>query len=233
MDLVGPKIKTLEATELLWRVQPGQFVQAKHVLGTLTYESPFTGILAVVKGPDAREKKEFAVKACCTGKVTHLAQVDEYRATGVLGSILPCLHEHSFGGLCTQCGFNVDTLEAVQHVEFGVASAGFKVNATAAKEMECQRNNALREQRRLMLVLDLDHTILHTVSGRLEGERIHYFSHGNFSTVLRPHLSSFLEQLRDRFEIYVYTMGTRPYAELVCDLIDPQHVYFRQRIIAK
>ena len=237
MELAGPKIHSAEATELMWRVSPGQFVSVKQVLGTLTYETPFTGILAEVKGPLARDTKQFPVKAGCSGKVIHLAQLDEYRETGALGAIHPCLHEQSFGGLCAQCGLSLEKLDQelkeAPHVDFGIASTGFKVQAKAAKEMEFQRSSALREQRRLVLILDLDQTVLHTVSGRMDGEEVHYFTQGNFSTFLRPHLNSFLEQLKELYEIYVYTMGTRPYAELMCGLIDPQHTFFRQRIISK
>jgi RNA polymerase II subunit A-like phosphatase len=123
----------------------------------------------------------------------------------------------------------------VQHVAFGAASVGFKVNAAVAAESELQRNSALRQQKRLILVLDLDQTMLHTVSGLVEeGEDLHHFPQPTpFTTCLRPHLHEFLESLQDMYEMYVYTMGTRRYAELMVALIDPQQTYFRQRIISK
>ena len=232
MDLEGPKGKDVEVTALTWTVQEGQYVRAKHPIGEVTYTVPFSGIRAQVLGPNARETKQFSIKSPCTGKVVHLEQFEEYRLTRVLGHIEPCMHQASFGGLCAVCSFLLED-EPVMHVDFGAASVGFKVNVTAAAEMEKQRNKALREQGRLILVLDLDQTLLQTVSGIMEGEGLHRFTQAGFTTCLRPHLNEFLESLRDKFEMYVYTMGTRPYAELMCGLIDPHHTYFRQRIISK
>jgi len=232
MDLEGPKGKDVEITALAWTVQEGQYVRAKQSMGELTYTTPFNGIRAQVLGPNARETKHFCIKSPCTGKAVCLKQLEEYRVSRVLGCVEPCLHQASFGGLCAVCSFRLED-EPVLHVDFGAASVGFKVNVTAAAEIEKQRNSALREQGRLILVLDLDQTLLQTVSGLVEGEGLHRFAQAGFTTCLRPHLNGFLESLRDKFEMYVYTMGTRPYAELMCSLIDPHHTYFRQRIISK
>ena len=232
MDLEGPKGKDVEEVELKCSVKVGQYVRAKQVVGEIMYTTPFTGIKAVVLGANAREHKQFQVKSACTGKVLHLSDLSEYRLSGFLGRIEPCLHRASFGGLCAVCSFRLED-EPVQLVDFGAASVGFKVNVTDAAEIEQERNSTLREQSRLILVLDLDQTLLHTVTGVMEGDGLNRFPQANFTTCLRPYLSHFLDSVKEKYEMYVYTMGTRPYAELMCSLIDPHQTYFRQRIISK
>jgi RNA polymerase II subunit A-like phosphatase len=49
----------------------------------------------------------------------------------------------------------------------------------------------------------------------------------------RPGLQDFLTYLSKRYEMYVYTMGTRSYAESVCRLVDPQGIYFGARILSR
>jgi RNA polymerase II subunit A C-terminal domain phosphatase len=49
----------------------------------------------------------------------------------------------------------------------------------------------------------------------------------------RPGLQNFLTQLSQRYELHVYTMGTRTYAESVCRLVDPDGSLFGARIISR
>lgn len=49
----------------------------------------------------------------------------------------------------------------------------------------------------------------------------------------RPGLQSFLEAASLKYEMHVYTMGTRSYAEEVCKIIDPETKYFGSRILTR
>ncbi|UZJ50987.1 hypothetical protein CBS101457_000307 [Exobasidium rhododendri] len=49
----------------------------------------------------------------------------------------------------------------------------------------------------------------------------------------RPGLQQFLTELAEKYEMYVYTMGTRSYAECVCKLVDPQGHIFGARILSR
>jgi RNA polymerase II subunit A C-terminal domain phosphatase len=95
----------------------------------------------------------------------------------------------------------------------------------------------LHEQQKLSLVLDLDHTLVHATADRrastIEGVRslvlpvplppglpppavpqymVHYVK-------LRPHVTSFLREAMEHYEIGVYTAGTRDYAEQIAILL--------------
>lgn len=49
----------------------------------------------------------------------------------------------------------------------------------------------------------------------------------------RPGLTEFLEEANKKYEMHVYTMGTRSYAECVCEAIDPKGTYFGGRILTR
>ncbi|KAF8576120.1 hypothetical protein K439DRAFT_1419191 [Ramaria rubella] len=49
----------------------------------------------------------------------------------------------------------------------------------------------------------------------------------------RPGLQDFLAQMSEKYEMHVYTMGTRAYAESVCTAIDPEGTIFRGRILSR
>lgn len=52
-------------------------------------------------------------------------------------------------------------------------------------------------------------------------------------TKLRPFVRTFLKEASNFFEMYIYTMGERPYALEMAKLLDPGDIYFNSRIIAQ
>ena len=50
---------------------------------------------------------------------------------------------------------------------------------------------------------------------------------------LRPQLASFLAALATKFELHVYTMGTRSYADCICRIVDPTGKLFGARILSR
>lgn len=49
----------------------------------------------------------------------------------------------------------------------------------------------------------------------------------------RPGLTEFLDTLKTRYEMHVYTMGTRAYALEVCKAIDPDQTVFGERVLTR
>jgi RNA polymerase II subunit A-like phosphatase len=49
----------------------------------------------------------------------------------------------------------------------------------------------------------------------------------------RPGTAAFLRSLSQRYELHVYTMGTRSYADCVCRLLDPDGSLFGARILSR
>ena len=49
----------------------------------------------------------------------------------------------------------------------------------------------------------------------------------------RPGLGRFLDDMEELFEMHVYTMGTRSYADAICAVIDPAGSIFGGRILSR
>jgi FCP1-like phosphatase family protein len=106
----------------------------------------------------------------------------------------------------------------------------------------------LLAQKKLSLALDLDNTLLHaTTDARL----IQMFQslYGPYATShrdlhlltvdgayilvkMRPHLSSFLEQASNLFELNIFTMGVKNYALAIAERLDPEHRLIK-RIVSR
>lgn len=50
---------------------------------------------------------------------------------------------------------------------------------------------------------------------------------------IRPGLQTFLDTMSEYYEMHVYTMGTRTYADAICKVIDPEGRIFGDRILSR
>ncbi|KAJ9523263.1 hypothetical protein QJQ45_024045, partial [Haematococcus lacustris] len=113
---------------------------------------------------------------------------------------------------------------------------------------------ALLRRGHLVLVLDLDHTLLNSACfPDLDAETESQLSQRLFAeasslpdsqrelyrserlgvwTKLRPGVREFLARAAEKFEIWVRSAGSRPYAEAMASLLDPEDRYLGGRIIA-
>ncbi|CAA0272307.1 unnamed protein product [Arabidopsis thaliana] len=105
-----------------------------------------------------------------------------------------------------------------------------------------------KKKKKLHLVLDLDHTLLHSVLVSDLSKREKYLLEETdsrqdlwrrnvdgyeFIIKLRPFLHEFLIEANKLFTMHVYTMGSSSYAKQVLKLIDPDKVYFGKRVITR
>ncbi|KXZ53510.1 hypothetical protein GPECTOR_7g960 [Gonium pectorale] len=112
----------------------------------------------------------------------------------------------------------------------------------------------LLNKKRLILILDLDHTLLNSVhTGEVDADAaprlaelqareqeanlgprrlLHCLVDKKLWTKLRPGVFEFLEGLRDSYEMHIYTMGDKAYAAEVRRLLDPGGRLFTS-VIAK
>lgn len=97
---------------------------------------------------------------------------------------------------------------------------------------------------KLSLVVDLDQTVLHaTIDPAVEAlaatrNDIHRIvlpetPDQPYFIKLRPHLHVFLESIATLFELHVYTMGSRSYAQAVVRIFDPTGVLFYDRVLSR
>ena len=48
-----------------------------------------------------------------------------------------------------------------------------------------------------------------------------------------PHVEEFLKQAAEMYELHVYTNGTKEYAKNIAQILDPEHRYFHDRVVAR
>ncbi|KAF7714376.1 Uncharacterized protein PECH_008740 [Penicillium ucsense] len=130
------------------------------------------------------------------------------------------------------------------------------VSAREATRVEEDAKRRLLGSRRLSLVVDLDQTIIHATVDPTVGEWMSDQDNPNFEALkdvrsfqlvddtpgargcwyyikLRPGLEEFLENVSELYELHIYTMGTRAYAQSIADLIDPTRKLFGDRILSR
>ena len=154
-------------------------------------------------------------------------------------------------GLCALCGKDVSGLEAIETVQIIHGSSQLKVTAAEAQRVELGSTQSLLQRRKLSLVVDLDQTILHASIDPVVSAWMADKGHPNHDAVkdvhrfflpdspveyflkLRRGLAQFLLQMKELYELHIYTMGTKSYATQVVRIIDPDSSLFHDRILSR
>ena len=126
-----------------------------------------------------------------------------------------------------------------------------RVNDEIALDISKQDKLRLHHQKKLVLLCDLDHTLIHTTeynpSIKIDNQQIFKFGltvpNENRTTTattsaksikqiqyhatkLRPNLKNFLNNISQKYELYIATLGVRTYAQEISRIIDPEQKYF-------
>jgi len=122
------------------------------------------------------------------------------------------------------------------------------VSRSEADRLRANTVQRALSSRRLLLVLDLDHTLLHSTrlhdvtkeqtdalhavvaSQSKEDELLYHLPHMTMWTKLRPGLRRFLAKAHEIFDLHVFTMGDKYYAAGMAGLLDPQGKLFGGRV---
>ena len=142
-----------------------------------------------------------------------------------------------------------DNLNAEEQAKHFILHSDINLRVTdkEAARLESITFNRLMQDRKLSLVIDLDQTMLHasinpalhsalssipaTSPLRTQIKTImlgkpHYIK-------LRPFWKQFLDMMMLIYEMHIYTMGSRAYAEQIASIIDPSGEYFADRIVTR
>lgn len=172
-----------------------------------------------------------------------LLELSSFSATTSTGSSAPTHHATVVSSM------PVDSTLAPGGLRSYKGRDGFtlKLSDGYAHMMDAARAARLRSVRRLTLVLDLDHTLIHAIEvhdgvGRAgvdsicaTHDEVHVFTEGSatFAVKLRPRVRDFLRSCAALFELQVDTAATRAYARRVCDILDPTGELFGDRIVSR
>lgn len=101
---------------------------------------------------------------------------------------------------------------------------------------------------RLLLILDLDHTLLHSTrtadlspeeTAKLtdilqkqdpKNQELYHLPYMNMWTKFRPGLRKFLSRAKDMYDLHVFTMGDKDYAAGIAAILDPDGKFFGGRV---
>ncbi|XP_064362983.1 RNA polymerase II subunit A C-terminal domain phosphatase isoform X1 [Dromaius novaehollandiae] len=251
---------------LEWKVSVGAAVQIGSVLALCSPLPPAPRpAAAAAPGPAApppagsgastrpqRAGAERKLKAERPGVVRELcARPGQVIAPGgVLVRLEGCSHPVVMKGLCAECGQDLTQLRSKngkQNVPLSTATVSMvhsvpelKVSSEQAEQLGREDQQRLHRNRKLVLMVDLDQTLIHTTEQhcqQMSNKGIFHFQLGRgepmLHTRLRPHCKEFLEKIAKLYELHVFTFGSRLYAHTIAGFLDPEKKLFSHRILSR
>ena len=172
----------------------------------------------------------------------------------------PCEHKAVMKDLCVDCGIDIRNLSEEERrnilseatVSMVHSVPELKVRVDVAEKLGQTEQDSLLKARKLVLLVDLDQTIIHTTNDPKDvpkldkGEEPHsfhlyppghplYSNHPSnmYHTKLRPHTKEFLEKVSEKYQLHICTFGSRMYAHTIAGIIDPDKKLFEDRILSR
>nr|XP_057903350.1 RNA polymerase II subunit A C-terminal domain phosphatase [Doryrhamphus excisus]XP_057903351.1 RNA polymerase II subunit A C-terminal domain phosphatase [Doryrhamphus excisus] len=232
---------TLPCRLLEWKVKPGSHVNVDSVLALCV---PIRA--ATTRLPEKKVKSDRAgvVKELCC----HPGQV--IQPGGVIVRIAGCSHPIVMKGLCAECGLDLTQLQSTngnQQTPISTATVSMvhsvpelMVSSEQAELLGREDQQRLRRNKKLVLMVDLDQTLIHTTDQhcqQMSNKGIFHFQLGRgepmLHTRLRPHCKEFLEKIAKLYELHVFTFGSRLYAHTIAGFLDPETKLFSHRILSR
>ncbi|KAL8780248.1 MAG: hypothetical protein Q9194_001011 [Teloschistes cf. exilis] len=165
-----------------------------------------------------------------------------------------CSHGVQFGGMLTYVTDQVDATRATINLVHDKTS--LVVSQYEAGKFEDEVKRRLLASKKLSLVVDLDQTVIQACVEPTIGDWKRNPDNPNHEAVkdvrefrlvedaagargcwyyikLRPGLQNFLDRMSDLYELHIYTMGTRGYAQKIAQIIDPDRRFFGDRILSR
>lgn len=242
---------------LEWRVAAGAAVRIGSVLAV--YEAATSAQPAGPALPRAASggcvrsaRTERRLRSERAGVVRELcAQPGQVVAPGALLVRLEgCSHPVVMKGLCAECGQDLTQLQnknGKQHMPLSTATVSMvhsvpelMVSSEQAEKLGREDQQRLHRNRKLVLMVDLDQTLIHTTEQhcpQMSNKGIFHFQLGRgepmLHTRLRPHCKDFLEKIAKLYELHVFTFGSRLYAHTIAGFLDPEKKLFSHRILSR
>lgn len=167
----------------------------------------------------------------------------------VIATMSECRHDIVIKDMCGDCGKDLREKggRAGQRKEQATANVSMIhhvpeliVSDSLAKEIGSADENNLITTRKLVLLVDLDQTIIHTsdkplpVDAEKHKDITKYNLHSRvYTTKLRPHTTEFLNKMATMYEMHIVTYGQRQYAHRIAQILDPDARLFGQRILSR
>ncbi|KAH7621996.1 hypothetical protein Ndes2526B_g02821 [Nannochloris sp. 'desiccata'] len=217
------------------------------------------------------ELEEQAVLAAATALVENEAPVPKRQRTVGASRSGECPpHPGFMGGICIRCGVlkppqdpshlpgiklnrnndNVKNIQSSSPLALKYIHHGLEVSRDEAERLRAETVQRALASRRLLLILDLDHTLLHSSrfsdltqaqhealhtraaaqTGPPENLLLYHLQYMSMWTKLRPGIRNFLTSAHELFDLHVFTMGDKDYAAGMAAVLDPNGKLFGGRV---
>ncbi|KAM7345800.1 RNA polymerase II subunit A C-terminal domain phosphatase Fcp1 isoform 2-T2 [Cochliomyia hominivorax] len=223
-----------------WRVREGFPVSASQVI--LLYEA----LPAEETAEEVNTKTIHKLKAQRVGVVKKRLFKDGaiVKADTPLLELSECIHTTVIKDMCADCGADLRQNENGNTSEASVPMVhtipDLKVTQKLAQKLGHDDTRRLLQDRKLVLLVDLDQTVIHTTNDNVPNniKGIYHFQlYGPTSpwyhTRLRPGTPEFLERMSQYYELHICTFGARNYAHMIAQILDPEGKFFSHRILSR
>ncbi|XP_053494276.1 RNA polymerase II subunit A C-terminal domain phosphatase isoform X2 [Ictalurus furcatus] len=235
-----------------WKVEPGALVKVDSVIALCVAVPTDTECGSEDREQPKRRLPEKKVKSDRAGVVRELCyQLGEVISPGdVIARIEECSHPIVMKGLCAECGQDLTQLQnrnGKQQTPISTAMVSMvhsvpelMVSSEQAEQLGREDQKRLHRNKKLVLMVDLDQTVIHTTEQHCQNmstKGIFHFQLGRgepmLHTRLRPYCKEFLEKISKMYELHVFTFGSRLYAHTIAGFLDPEKKLFSHRILSR
>lgn len=173
-----------------------------------------------------------------------------------------CPHNTVMKDMCADCGADLRKDETMapsttarnrpqQSAATGAAAAAARISMVhSIPELKVSNDEAvnlgkedearLLKHRKLVLLVDLDQTLIHTTHEDVPPNMkdVHHFQLNGqrgpwYHTRVRPGTEAFLETISKLYELHIVTFGARMYAHVIADILDNKKKFFSHRILSR
>uniref|UniRef100_A0A182QNG6 RNA polymerase II subunit A C-terminal domain phosphatase n=1 Tax=Anopheles farauti TaxID=69004 RepID=A0A182QNG6_9DIPT len=216
-----------------WKVREGFPVTSGNII--LFYE--------LLDGSDKEVKRLKATKSGVVKKrlAREGATVAKGKPVLELGQ---CSHTTVIKDMCADCGADLRQDEPSSCSKASVpmihSVPELKVTETLAKKLGQADTERLLNDRKLVLLVDLDQTLIHTTNDNVPNnlkDVYHFQLYGPnspwYHTRLRPGALEFLAKMHPYYELHICTFGARNYAHMIAQFLDKDGNFFSHRILSR
>uniref|UniRef100_A0A182YFK7 RNA polymerase II subunit A C-terminal domain phosphatase n=1 Tax=Anopheles stephensi TaxID=30069 RepID=A0A182YFK7_ANOST len=155
-----------------------------------------------------------------------------------------CSHTTVIKDMCADCGADLRQDEPSSCSKASVpmihSVPELKVTETLAKKLGQADTERLLSDRKLVLLVDLDQTLIHTTNDNVPNnlkDVYHFQLYGPnspwYHTRLRPGALEFLAKMHPYYELHICTFGARNYAHMIAQFLDKDGNFFSHRILSR
>ncbi|XP_040160340.1 RNA polymerase II subunit A C-terminal domain phosphatase [Anopheles arabiensis] len=156
-----------------------------------------------------------------------------------------CSHTTVIKDMCADCGADLrqdepSSSSSKASVPMIHSVPELKVTETLAKKLGQADTERLLSDRKLVLLVDLDQTLIHTTNDNVPNnlkDVYHFQLYGPnspwYHTRLRPGALEFLAKMHPYYELHICTFGARNYAHMIAQFLDKDGNFFSHRILSR